>query len=105
VCRYYIPPAQGNSHFFSASPAECAQVMQGFPTFELETPNAMYMILPDPDTGACPAGTVPVYRVWNDRADTNHRYLTDRALRDEMVADGGIAEGYGPDRVDMCAPL
>jgi hypothetical protein len=105
VCRYYIPPAQGNSHFFSASPAECAQVMQGFPTFVLETSDAMYMILPDPDTGACPAGTVPVYRVWNDRADTNHRYLTDRALRDEMVADGGIAEGYGPDRVDMCAPL
>jgi len=48
---------------------------------------------------------VPVYRVWNDRADTNHRYLTDLALRDVMVAQGGVAEGYGPDRVDMCAPL
>ena len=105
VCRFYIPPAQGNSHFFSASPVECTQVREGFPTFELETPDAMYMDLPDPNTGACPAGTVPVYRIWNDRADTNHRYLTDRALRDEMVSDGGVAEGYGPDKVDMCAPL
>ena len=105
VCRFYIPPAQGNSHFLSASPQECADVMQGYPTFELETPSAMYMVLPDPITGACPAGMTPVYRVWNARADTNHRYLTDRELRDMMVADGGKAEGYGPDAVDMCAPL
>src|SRR5262249_356890 len=27
VCRFYIPPAHGNSHFFSASPAECAAVL------------------------------------------------------------------------------
>jgi len=26
VCRFYIPPAHGNSHFFSASPAECAAI-------------------------------------------------------------------------------
>ncbi|HLW11330.1 MAG TPA: glycosyl hydrolase, partial [Casimicrobiaceae bacterium] len=24
VCRFYIPPAHGDSHFFSALPAECA---------------------------------------------------------------------------------
>ena len=28
VCRFYIPPAHGNSHFFSASPAECNVVVQ-----------------------------------------------------------------------------
>jgi hypothetical protein len=105
VCRLYIPPAQGDSHFFSASPLECAQVMQAYPMFVLESPNAMYVDLPDPITGACPAGTVAVYRVWNARADTNHRYLTDRALRDQMVASQGyVAEGYGPDAVIMCAP-
>ena len=105
VCRFYIPPAEGNSHFFSASPLECAEVMQGYPMFELESPNAMYLDLPDPVTGACPAGTIPVYRVWNDRVDTNHRYLTDRARRDQMVASQGyVAEGYGPDTVIMCAP-
>jgi hypothetical protein len=105
VCRFYIPPAQGNSHFFSASPLECAEVMQAYPMFELESPNAMYLDLPDPSTGACPAGTIAVYRVWNARVDTNHRYLTDRALRDQMVASQGyVAEGYGPDDVAMCAP-
>ena len=54
-------------------------------------------------TGACPAGTTPVYRVWNNRADSNHRYLTSRDLRDQMVYRGYIAEGYGPDAVIMCA--
>ncbi len=28
VCRFYIPPAHGNSHFFSASPAECNSIQQ-----------------------------------------------------------------------------
>ncbi len=33
-----------------------------------------HIILPDRSTGACPVGTMPVYRVWDNRADTNHRY-------------------------------
>ena len=64
-----------------------------------------YMNLPDPDTGACPASMVPVYRVWNNRGDSNHRYMTDTSLRDQMVAKGYIAEGYGPDNVTMCGPM
>jgi hypothetical protein len=80
--------------------------MQAYPMFLLGSPSAMYIALPDPATGACPAGTIAVYRVWNARVDTNHRYLTDRARRDQMVASQGyVAEGYGPDRVIMCAPL
>jgi hypothetical protein len=104
VCRYYIPPAFGNSHFYSASPSECAAVQQQYPAFILESPSVFYIALPDAMTGACSAGTIPVYRVWNDRADSNHRYTTDRATRDAMVAMGYIAEGYGPDAVIMCAP-
>ncbi|MEO9135334.1 MAG: hypothetical protein ABI316_01870, partial [Casimicrobiaceae bacterium] len=60
--------------------------------------------LPDPITGACSVTDMPVYRVWDDRADTNHRYTTDPAIRALMVAQGWIAEGYGPDQVIMCAP-
>src|SRR5262249_19886801 len=37
VCRYYIPPAYGDSHFFSASQMECAEVQARFPQFDLET--------------------------------------------------------------------
>src|ERR1700738_2993783 len=74
VCRFYIPPP-ADSHFLSASPAECAAVLAKISTdpnyrsFVYETPNAFYIALPDSTTGACPAGTVPVYRLWNHRAD------------------------------------
>jgi len=104
VCRFYIPPAAGDSHFFSASPIECGEVLAKFPAFFYESAAAMYEFLPDAASGACPQNTLPVYRVWNRRSDTNHRYTTDRALRDAMVAQGYIAEGYGPDAVVMCAP-
>jgi len=103
VCRIYIPPP-GDSHFFSGSPAECAATVVKYPTLILEAPNVFYIALPDQTTGACPAGTIPVYRVFNNRADPNHRYTTDRAIRDSMVAKGYIAEGYGPDAVIMCSP-
>ncbi len=104
VCRYYIPPAQGDSHFFSVLPSECNSIPTLFPTFEFEGANVMYMVVPDLTTGACPAGSLPVYRVWNQRPDSNHRYTIDRALRDAMVARGYVAEGYGPNAVGMCAP-
>jgi len=55
--------------------------------------------------GTCPAATRPVYRVFSNRADVNHRYMTSRALRDQMAAQGWIAEGDGPDRVAMCVPV
>ena len=104
VCRFYLPPAYGNSHFYSASPAECAAVQARYPFFAFESPAVFYIVLPDQLTGACPAATLPVYRVWDNRADTNHRYITSRATRDQMVAVGWLAEGYGNDAVIMCAP-
>ncbi|MCC6869353.1 MAG: hypothetical protein IT522_11090 [Burkholderiales bacterium] len=104
VCRFYIPPAQGDSHFYSASPAECAEVATKFPTFTYESPSVMYVGLPDAPTGACAAGTLPVYRLWNNRVDSNHRYTTDTGVRAEMLARGYIAEGYGPEGVAMCSP-
>ncbi|MDQ6620345.1 MAG: S8 family peptidase [Pseudomonadota bacterium] len=103
VCRMYIPPANGDSHFFSASPAECATVQVKFPGFTYEAPNAFYIELPDASTGACPAGTLAVYRLWNNRADSNHRYTTSTVIRDQMLARSYVAEGYGPNQVAMCA--
>jgi hypothetical protein len=57
-----------------------------------------------PINGICPSGSTAVYRVFSNRADANHRYTTERAVRDSMVAAGWIAEGDGPDLVVMCAP-
>ena len=104
VCRFYLPPANGDSHFYSASPAECADVRAKFPTFVYEAADVMHVALPDLVTGECPPGTQTVYRVWNNRADSNHRYTTDPAVKAAMIAKGYIAEGYGPDAVIMCAP-
>ncbi|MEO8509479.1 MAG: hypothetical protein ABI593_17770 [Betaproteobacteria bacterium] len=101
VCRYYLPPAFGDSHFYSASPAECADVGQRFPAFVLESDAVFHAVVPDA-AGACPPPTVPVYRLWNRRIDSNHRYTTDRALRAHMIAGGSMAEGRGPDDVAMC---
>jgi outer membrane protein assembly factor BamB len=104
VCRFYLPPLYGDSHFYSASPSECAAVAARYPFFVLESAAVFYISLPDQLTGACPAGTVAVYRVWDNRPDTNHRYTVSRTIRDQMVAAGWIAEGYGNDAVIMCSP-
>lgn len=103
VCRFYIPPALGNSHFFGRSTTECTASQKAQPDLVLEDPDYMHVVLPT--AGTCPGGTQPVYRVFNNRADVNHRYTIDRAVRDEMVAKGWVAEGDGEDRVAMCVPL
>ena len=105
ICRFYLPPGQGDSHFFPADVAECERVQAEFPTFQLESTAALHLASPDRETGICADPlTQPVYRIWNRRPDTNHRYTTSAAVRDAMVAAGGKAEGYGPDAVAMCAP-
>jgi hypothetical protein len=102
VCRYYLPPAFGDSHFFGRGTTECDATGVAHPAFVLEDPQFMQMVLPT--AGACPAGTTPIYRAFSNRVDANHRYMTDRTVRDYMVAQGWLAEGDGPDLVVMCAP-
>ena len=102
VCRIYIPPGKGDGHFFGRDAAECAGTMTKNPSFVLES--AAFFHLYPPSAGICPAVTVAVYRVYSNRADANHRYTTDRVVRDAMVAKGWVAEGDGPDTVAMCAP-
>jgi hypothetical protein len=106
VCRFYGLPDFGlDTHFFSASPDECAAVKAKWPTqWILETPNAFYVYLPNTADGSCPDGTVPVYRVYNNRADVNHRYATSLAIRQQMIDAGWIPEGYGSIGVGMCVP-
>ena len=102
VCRFYIPPALGDSHFFGRGPAECNATAQNNPSFVLEDPAFMHLTLPT--AGVCPGNTTPVYRVFSNRPDANHRYMTDRAVRTQMVSTGWLAEGDGPDLVVMCGP-
>ena len=102
VCRFYIPPGYGDSHFYGRGTVECAATGQQNPAFVLESAEFMQMFLPV--AGVCPAGTTPIFRVFNRRPDVNHRNLTDKLTREQMVSEGWLAEGDGPDVVVMCAP-
>jgi len=102
VCRFYIPPGLGDSHFFGRGNAECDGTARKNPSFVLESPNFMQTFLPT--EGTCPPNTTQIYRVFSNRPDANHRYMTDKTIRDQMVAKGWLAEGDGPDLVVMCAP-
>jgi hypothetical protein len=88
---------------------ECAAVLSkvgvdpNYSGYVYETPSAFYIALPDRNIGVCPSSTIPVYRLWNQRADSNHRYTADPSIRDAMVSRGYVAEGYGPNAVAMCA--
>ena len=102
VCRFF--GSVYASHFYTADPGECDAVVANFPDWQLETRQAFWIFLPDKATGACAENLMPVYRVLKPTAP-NHRYVTDRNVRDTMVVFGGwIAEGYGPDAVIMCTP-
>lgn len=109
VCRYYIPQNLGDSHFFSAFEDECQLIIRSIafgdpPQFDYrpETTTAFYVTLPDA-SGSCASPRVPVYRLWNGRADSNHRYTTSTVVRAQMLARNFVSEGLGPDGVGMCA--
>lgn len=103
VCRLWS--ARYTTHFYSADPAECDSAVANWPdVWVLETREAFYVFTPDKVTGACPPGFQPMYRMYNNRPDPNHRYITDKSLRDRMTGAGWRAEGYGPDAVMLCVP-
>ena len=107
VCRFYGLPSAGlDSHFYSANSGECEQVQTRLGgAWLLESASVFTVDLPDTATGQCPPRTRPVYRFWNARRDSNHRYTTDMSLRQTMLAAGYIAEGYGSDGAVFCSPL
>lgn len=105
VCRDYGSPAAGlDSHFYTGSALECLDVITKFAgAWILESGEVFQINLPDIFTGNCPTGTIPVYRLWNQRVDSNHRYTTSLTTRSQMLAKGYASEGYGPLGVVFCA--
>jgi hypothetical protein len=102
VCRFFsVSFAPRSSHYYSGEPG-CTQLMTN-PDWQFEA--QVFNLQPSP-TGTCPAGTIPVYRLYNQGAGgaPNHRYTTNAAVRDQMVAAGYAAEGNGPNVVWMCGP-
>jgi hypothetical protein len=60
--------------------------------------------VPNAADGNCRVGTIPVFGLFSQRADLNHRYTASLATRDQMRALGWSADGAGPLGVAMCAP-
>jgi lysyl endopeptidase len=123
VCRFYLVPQFGDSHFYSAVPAECAATAAKFAgSWVEESPALFYIQVPDPNSGACPANTRPVYRFLNRTNQIHHRYTAEVDVRNCMyygfnsTPDKDIdcsayvgswtQEGYGspPNAPVMCAP-
>jgi len=106
VSRFYGLPSAGlDSHFFTANEDETYYlVTQLSGVWLLESRNVFELGLPHSVTGACLAGTVPVFRLWDARSDSDHRFTTDPAVRDQMLARGYVQEGWGAQPVAMCAP-
>ncbi len=108
VCRFYVPPGLGDTHFLSASPQECADTLARHGgAWNYENAAAFYVALPDAASGTCPASTYAVYRFVNDADPPRRRYTREVVLRDAIIEGGGwTQEGFGraPDRAVMCVP-
>jgi photosystem II stability/assembly factor-like uncharacterized protein len=105
VCRFFSTAfAPKSSHFYTPFAAECA-IRQTDPSWSLESAAAFDIAVPAGD-GSCAAGLTPVYRLYNNGqgAVPNHRYTTDFTVRAQMIAQGWVPEGLGPDAVQMCSP-
>jgi lysyl endopeptidase len=126
VCRFYVIPQYGDSHFYSADPNECAQTAAKFGNAWVEeSPNVFSIEIPNKADGSCPANTHPIYRFLNNANKLHHRYTAEVDVRNCLVygsqpsdpnvaidlnctANAGdwIQEGYGtpPDAPVMCSP-
>ena len=105
ICRFFNSTfAPKSSHFYAPHGLGCEATIAGFPDWGLEDDKLFNSMLPNA-SGACPTGTVPVYRLYNNGMGgaPNHRFVTSLAERQNMINKGFIAEGNGIG-VGMCAP-
>jgi hypothetical protein len=104
VCRFWSGQAFAprSSHFYTPFDWECA-IVKGNPVWLFE--GEVFALMPTNAAGACAAGTLPLYRLYNNvqSGAPNHRYTTRLTTRSEMLAQGWTAEGSGIGVIG-CAP-
>ncbi len=101
VCRFFNSNfGSKSSHFFALHGFGCEDTINLFPDWTLEYENYFNTMLPDVNS-ACAAGTVPLYRLYNQGMGgaPNHRFVTALSDQQDMVSQGWVAEG-----VTMCLP-
>ena len=107
VCRFYGNPAVNpttgarwgpNSHFYTADAGECAFVKLD-PGWVYE---AIAFTISVPANQTCPAGTTPVFRMYNNgftANNSNHRYTTSPTIYQFM-----LTQQWSGEQTVMCAP-
>ena len=105
VCRFFNETfAPKSSHFYTPFASECDDLRTGSSGWQFE--GEVFRVHSPDAGGACPNGTLPVYRLYNagQGGAPNHRYTIDAAVRSEMVGRGWVSEGLGAQGVIFCAP-
>ncbi len=105
VCRFwsgqtFVPKS---SHFYTPFASEC-EIVKGNPDWAFEG-EVFAMKLADA-AGNCEAGTVPLYRLYNDGMSgaPNHRYTSRVDIFTNMRHMGWIPEGNGDTYAFACIP-
>jgi hypothetical protein len=104
TCRFFSTSfAPKSSHFYTPFLAECA-IVKTNPNWQFES-IAFYIQLADAN-GNCSAGTIPLYRLYNNGMGgaPNHRYTTSLVVFNQMAAAGWTFEGNGNTKVFACVP-
>lgn len=107
VCRFY---ASGpHSHFYTADGGECENLKSieqreraGGKAYSGWTYEGIAFHAMLPVNGACPSGTDPVYRFYNNRwqeNDSNHRFAVTSGMRGVMMFTSWTSEG-----IAFCSP-
>ena len=102
ACRFYGGKNGGpNTHLYTADDKECEALKQ-YPSLSYEGQTfAVYVPIKAPATAAtatCPAASKPLYRLYNNAAASNgkfvsnHRYVTERSDVNAAVAQGWLDE-------------
>jgi len=104
-CRFCaLPRTADGARTAAVVVAPCAAAAMRFPNLWVVDAAALVgQAQPNAD-GSCGAGTVPVFRMADNRPDLNNRYTESLAIRDAMLARGWTAQGRGALGVAMCAP-
>jgi Repeat of unknown function (DUF5648) len=101
VCRFFTKPGTfetKSSHFYTADAVEC-DGLKSNPAWVYEK-IAFHIAVPG--GGVCPAGTSPVYRMYNhgQTGAPNHRFTTDLSIYQEFTT----SKGWDPEGIGFCSP-
>ena len=94
--------APKSSHFYTGIISEYNSLLTN-PNWQLE--GAVFNTPLPANDGTCPAGSIPIYRLFNNGMGgaPNHRFTTDLGVRAQMISAGWAPEGFGIG-VTFCSP-